>query len=222
MSASDHSEKNAQLATQAGGLGYRFIKRTFDIVFSGAVAAVLAIPVAVIGLAISLESPGGPIFRQRRVGKGGKEIRIFKLRSMYSDAHEHPEKYLSAEQLAQWNREQKVDDDPRVTSIGRFIRKTSLDELPQFLNVFIGDMSVVGPRPVTERETYEFGSDRALVLSVRPGITGLWQVTARNDATWESGERQRLELEYVKNRSVGMDLRIILGTFGAVLKKTGQ
>lgn len=153
---------------------------------------------------------------------GGKEIRIFKLRSMYADAHEHPEKYLNDDQLAQWHREQKVDDDPRITTIGRFIRKTSIDELPQFLNVLMGDMSVVGPRPVTEDETYEFGGDRGLVLSVRPGITGLWQVTARNSATWESGERQRLELEYVRNRSVGMDLRVLFGTFGAVLRKTGK
>lgn len=206
----------------ADGLAYRFVKRSFDIVFSGVVTAVLVVPVTALGIAISLESPGGPMFRQARVGKNGKQIRIFKLRSMYADAHEHPERYLSEEQLAQWRREQKVDNDPRVTRIGRLLRKTSLDELPQFLNVLIGDMSVVGPRPVTEEETYEFGADRDLALSVRPGITGLWQVTARNDATWESGERQRLELEYVRNRSIGVDLRIVLATFGAVLKKTGK
>lgn len=206
----------------ADGLAYRFVKRFFDIVFSGVVTAVLVVPVAALGIAISLESPGGPMFRQTRVGKDGKQIRIFKLRSMYADAHEHPERYLSEEQLVQWRREQKVDNDPRVTRIGRLLRKTSLDELPQFLNVLIGDMSVVGPRPVTEEETREFGAYRDLALSVRPGITGLWQVTARNDATWESGERQRLELEYVRNRSIGMDLRIVLATFGAVLKKTGK
>lgn len=208
--------------TSADGVAYRFVKRAFDIIFSGAVTVVLAVPVAILGIAIAAESPGGPMFRQSRIGKGGKEIRIFKLRSMYSDAHACPEKYLDEGQLAQWRREQKVDNDPRVTKIGRFIRKTSIDELPQFLNVLMGDMSVVGPRPVTIEETYEFGRDRELALSVRPGITGLWQVTARNDATWESGERQLLELEYVRNRSVGMDLRIILGTFAAILKKTGK
>lgn len=179
-------------------------------------------PVALAGLAISLESPGGPVFRQRRVGRGGREFGMFKLRSMYADAHEHPEHYLSDAQMAQWEREQKVDDDPRVTRIGRVIRKTSLDELPQFLNVLVGDMSVVGPRPVTEAETWEFGEDRDEVLSVRPGITGLWQVTARNDATWESGERQRLELEYVRHRDLAMDFRVIAATFGAVLRKTGK
>lgn len=224
-SAQAPDEKNVAAEKEVAavdGLAYRFVKRSFDIVFSGVVTAVLVVPVAALGIAISLESPGGPMFRQARVGKNGKQIRIFKLRSMYADAHEHPERYLSDEQLAQWRREQKVDNDPRVTRIGRLLRKTSLDELPQFLNVLIGDMSVVGPRPVTEEETYEFGADRDLALSVRPGITGLWQVTARNDATWESGERQRLELEYVRNRSIGMDLRIVLATFGAVLKKTGK
>lgn len=224
-SAQAPDEKNVAAEKEVAavdGLAYRFVKRSFDIVFSGVVTAVLVVPVAALGIAISLESPGGPMFRQTRVGKDGKRIRIFKLRSMYADAHEHPERYLSEEQLVQWRREQKVDNDPRVTRIGRLLRKTSLDELPQFLNVLIGDMSVVGPRPVTEEETYEFGADRDLALSVRPGITGLWQVTARNDATWESGERQRLELEYVRNRSIGMDLRIVLATFGAVLKKTGK
>lgn len=222
-SRSSESKTSEQgIAANTDNAAYRFIKRAFDIVFSGAVTIVFAIPVAVLGIAISVESPGGPMFRQSRIGMGGKEIRIFKLRSMYADAHEHPEKYLNDDQLAQWHREQKVDNDPRITTIGRFIRKTSIDELPQFLNVLMGDMSVVGPRPVTEDETYEFGGDRGLVLSVRPGITGLWQVTARNSATWESGERQRLELEYVRNRSVGMDLRILFGTFGAVLRKTGK
>ncbi|WP_367113177.1 sugar transferase, partial [uncultured Senegalimassilia sp.] len=98
-----------------------------------------AVPGVVLAAVICIESPGGPMFRQSRVGKGGKEIRIWKLRSMYSDAHEHPERYLDEVQMAQWNREQKVDDDPRVTHIGRLIRKTSLDEVPQFINVLVGD-----------------------------------------------------------------------------------
>lgn len=179
----------------------------------------LLIPACVLGAAISLESPGGPMFRQRRIGKGGKEIRIFKFRSMYSDAHDHPEKYLDEEQMAQWTREQKVDDDPRVTKLGRFIRKTSLDEIPQFINVLTGDMSVIGPRPVTLAETYEFGSDRDEVLSVRPGITGWWQVTDRNDATWENGRRQELELWYVRNASLAVDLRVFAKTFGVMFGK---
>ena len=132
---------------------------------------------------------------------------------MYSDAHEHPEKYLSDVQMVQWKREQKVDNDPRVTRIGRVIRKTSIDELPQFLNVLAGDLSVIGPRPVTLDETYEFGENRDEILSVRPGITGLWQATARNRATWENGRRQELELYYVRNRGYGMDAYIFLNRY---------
>ena len=198
---------------------YRFFKRVFDIVFSGVVCLVALVPGAMLCVAICLDSPGSPFFRQSRVGKDGKEIRIFKFRSMYADAHEHPEKYLDEDQLAHWLREQKVDDDPRITLIGRFLRSTSIDEVPQFLNVLLGDMSVVGPRPVTEEETHEFGTRRDLVLSVRPGITGLWQVTERNNATWENGMRQRLELAYVKRCGVRMDLAIILRTFGAMFGK---
>ncbi len=211
-------------AAKKAGAGYFVCKRAFDIVFSAGVCVVLAIPVAVACAAVSIDSPGAPFFRQKRVGKGGKPIYIFKIRSMYSDAHEHPDKYLNEAQMAQWKREQKVDDDPRVTRVGKIIRKTSLDELPQFLNVLTGDMSVIGPRPVTVEETYEFGEDRDEVLSVRPGITGLWQSTDRNAATWENGRRQQLELQYVRNQGFGMDARCFFGTFGAMFgkNKTGR
>ena len=162
------------------------------------------------------------MFRQRRIGKDGREIRIWKFRSMFSDAHDHPERYLDEAQMAQWAREQKVSGDPRITRIGRFIRKTSLDEVPQFLNVLMGDMSVIGPRPVTLEETYEFGDDRDEALSVRPGITGWWQVTDRNDATWANGRRQELELWYVRNMGLATDARVFLETFGAMFGGTGR
>ena len=215
---------SAVMARNARRRGYRAAKRAFDVAFSGIVCLAALVPGAVLCAAICLDSPGAPFFRQSRVGKGGREIRIFKFRSMYADAHSDPGKYLSEEQMAQWRREQKVDNDPRVTRLGRFIRRTSLDEVPQFLNVLLGDMSVVGPRPVTEEETLEFGEHRALALSVRPGITGLWQVTERNNATWANGMRQRLELEYVRRCGARMDLRIILGTFGTMFgkNKTGR
>lgn len=201
---------------------YVVIKRAFDIAFSACAVLVFLVPAIVLAAAISIESPGAPIFCQRRVGRQGKEIRIFKFRSMYRDASWAPEKYLTEKQLMKWRRERKIEDDPRITPIGRFIRRTSIDELPQFINVLLGDMSVVGPRPVTLPETYEYGSDRGEILAVRPGITGLWQVSARNEATWESGERQKLELDYVRNRSIGLDVRIMLGTVRAIFKETGQ
>lgn len=211
------SEKDVGVVgPRPGGVGYRFIKRTFDVVFSGAVCLVGLIPSAIVCAAIAADSPGSPIFRQERVGQGGKRIGIYKFRTMVADAHEHPERYMTPEQLAQWEREQKVDDDPRITRIGRVLRNTSLDEIPQFLNVLLGDLSVIGPRPVTQAETLEFGDARDEFLSVKPGITGWWQVTERNDATWENGRRQELELYYVRHASLALDLRVFAKTFKAL------
>ena len=211
------SEKDVTAAgPRPGGVGYRFIKRTFDVVFSGVVCLVGLIPSAIVCAAIAADSPGSPIFRQERVGQDGRRIGIYKFRTMVADAHEHPERYMTPEQLAQWEREQKVDDDPRITRIGRVLRNTSLDEIPQFLNVLLGDLSVIGPRPVTQAETLEFGDERDEFLSVKPGITGWWQVTERNDATWENGRRQELELYYVRHASLALDLRVFAKTFKAL------
>ena len=178
--------------------------------------AVGLVPGLLLCVAIRLDSPGCPVFSQERVGLGGRSIRVLKFRTMVADAHEHPERYMTPEQLETWRREQKLDRDPRVTRVGQVLRRTSLDELPQFLNVLKGDLSVIGPRPVTEAETREFGPARAEFLSVKPGITGWWQVTARNGATWETGERQMLELFYVRHASLALDLRIFVRTFKAM------
>lgn len=199
-------------------LAYRVAKRAFDIVFSGAIVAVGLIPGAIMCLAIAVSTKGVPFYTQVRVGKYGRPFRLIKFRSMVVDADD-VEKYLSPEQLRQWELERKVDDDPRITKIGRVIRKTSVDELPQFLNVLLGDMSVIGPRAITYEELPNFGDDVALALSVPQGITGLWQATSRNDATFESGERQKIELDYVRGAGFAMDLRCFLGTFGAMFGK---
>lgn len=136
------------------------------------------------------------------------------------------QKYLSSEQLHQWEVERKVDDDPRITKVGQFIRKCSIDEVPQFLNVLNGDLSVIGPRPITRDELEQHFSDeeKAELLSVQPGITGLWQATDRNAATFESGLRQKIELQYVHNRCFRMDWKCFTGTFGAMFgkKRTGR
>lgn len=203
-------------APKKGGVGYLVAKRVFDIVFSAGVCLVLAVPVAVACVAICVDTPGKPFFRQERIGQGGKKIYIFKLRTMVSDAHDHPERYMSSAQLETWRREQKLDDDPRITRAGRILRHTSLDELPQFLNVLSGDLSVIGPRPVTLAETYEYGDARDEVLACRPGITGWWAVTDRNDSTWESGVRQARELFYVRHQSFGLDARVFVKTFKAM------
>lgn len=209
----------------SGTLGYRFLKRLFDLAFSLLMSVLLLIPLAVVCALISLESPGSPIYTQERVGKGGKTIKIFKLRSMVADAGD-VQKYLSPEQLHQWEVERKVNDDPRITKIGQFIRKCSIDEMPQFLNVLNGDLSVIGPRPITRDELEQHFSDeeKAELLSVQPGITGLWQATDRNEATFEGGLRQKIELRYVQNRCFRMDLKCFTGTFGAMFgkKRTGR
>lgn len=149
---------------------------------------------------------------------GGRAFRIYKFRTMVADSDDVG-KHLDAEQLAQWHRERKVDDDPRITPLGRKLRSTSLDEMPNFINVLKGDMSVIGPRAVSREEIAWFGEDAETVLSVPAGITGLWQAGARNDATFESGERQRIELEYVRNAGFAMDARCFIGTFGAMFGK---
>ena len=205
-------------APKRGGTGYLACKRAFDIVFSAGVCVIAAIPVAIASAAIAIESPGKPFFRQERIGQYGKPIRIFKLRSMVADAHTNPQKYMTPEQYAVWKREQKLDEDPRVTKVGRVLRRISIDELPQFLNVLTGDMSVIGPRPVTLEETYEFGNARDEALSCKPGITGWWAVTDRNNSTWESGERQGRELFYVRHQSFGLDARIFVKTFKAMAR----
>jgi lipopolysaccharide/colanic/teichoic acid biosynthesis glycosyltransferase len=198
-------------------LPYRVMKRAFDILFSSAVIVIGAIPIALICVAIRIESKGSPFYSQERMGKHGKVIRVLKLRSMYSDA-DNVRKYLSEEQVLQWQTERKVDDDPRITRIGKFIRSTSIDEIPQFMNVLVGNLSVIGPRPITRDELDQHFSQeqRERLLSVRPGITGLWQVGERNGATFESGRRQKIELSYVDRAGLRMDGHIFWATFGAM------
>ncbi|MEI3230702.1 MAG: sugar transferase [Gordonibacter pamelaeae] len=208
-------------ANRTGHMGYRIIKRAFDIVFSLVVIVVGLLPIVLLCLVVRLESPGSPIYRQERVGYCGRPLHIFKLHTMVSDSDE-VEKYLTAEQLAQWKSERKVENDPRITRVGRFLRKTSLDELPKFLNVLVGSMSIVGPRPVVEDELAAYGSDVAVFLSAKPGITGWWQVQARNDATYEDGSRQELELYYVRNASLSLDAKVFFGTFRAMFGRTGK
>lgn len=203
-------------------LSYRVLKRIFDVVFSAVVIAVGLVPSVLLSVAIAVDTKGSPIYSQERVGRFGKPFRIYKFRSMVADADD-VEKYLNPKQLAEWRRERKVADDPRVTHLGRLIRATSLDELPQFLNVIAGDISVIGPRPITYDELNEFGTDAAELLSIPPGITGAWQAGPRNEATFDNGKRQQIELEYVRSASFGSDIRIFLATFGAMFsRKSGR
>lgn len=201
---------------------YKIVKRIFDIAFSGFVITVTFIPCAILSLAICIDTKGSPVYSQMRAGKWGRPFRIFKFRSMVADS-DNVEKYFTPEQMAEWKRERKVENDPRITRLGRVMRKTSIDELPQFINVLLGQISVVGPRPITYEELSNFGDSVFRFLSVTPGITGEWQSGPRNTATFENGYRQQVELDYVEHASINRDLKIIIRTISAMfIKRSGK
>ncbi|TBL17954.1 sugar transferase [Bacillus paranthracis] len=193
---------------------YLFIKRLMDM-FGALCGIVLLLPIFIIvTILIKLEDPKGPVFfKQVRVGKNGREFGMYKFRSMVTDAEERLKDLLQHNEVS--GAMFKMKDDPRVTKIGRFIRKTSIDELPQLLNVLKGDMSLVGPRPPLPREVKEYTSYDKQRLLVTPGCTGLWQVTERNSVGFS--EMVELDLEYIRNRSVFYDVRIILKTMKVLL-----
>ena len=215
-------ELNGIKVKQVGG-GYFFFKRLGD--FLTAFFALLLIGwfLIIMAIIVAIGSKGSPIYCDKRIGKGGKEISVLKFRSMYKDANEHPEKYLNEEQMKQFQEERKVDNDPRITKVGTFIRKTSIDELPQLLNIFIGNMSLVGPRPITrvELDSHFDETQQQILLSAKPGLTGHWQVSGRSDLDFQSGERQKLELQYFEIRGLETDIKILFKTIPAVLKHKG-
>lgn len=204
-------------------VSYRALKRIFDIIFSGLVCSLGLVPCAVLAVAIALDTKGSPIYSQERVGRLGRPFRIYKFRSMVADADD-VEKYFTPEQLATWRRERKVENDPRITRLGRLIRKTSLDEIPQFLNVLFGQISIVGPRVITFDEVQNYApEDRAVLLSVPQGITGAWQCGPRNLATFENGLRQKIELVYARGANVKTDMDVFFETFKVMLvRRTGK
>lgn len=200
---------------------YRVLKRTGDIILSGISLIVLLPLFILISIAIRFEDGSdSAIYKCVRLGKNGKEFMMYKFRSMRKGA-DNIENMLTPEQLNKFKKEYKLDNDPRITRVGKFLRKTSLDELPQLLNILRGELSMVGPRPVVMEESYKYGKDRDKFLSVTPGLTGYWQAYARNNADYESGKRQEMELYYIENCSMWLDLKIIAKTFEAVAKKTG-
>ena len=194
-------------------LAYRAVKRAFDIVFSGVVLVVIAIPSLILAAAIRLESEGCPFYSQIRVGQTHRDgslstFRMWKFRSMFKDADKRLVELKGQNEIA--GAMFKMRDDPRVTKIGKFIRKHSIDEFPQFLNVFLGQMSVVGPRPPLPNEVAEYTEYDLQRLTVKPGITGWWQVTERNSTGFDGMVRR--DLEYIAKRGVVTDLKIVLLT----------
>lgn len=200
--------------------GYLVMKRLIDIVGS-IVGVVLTIPfIFVVGIAIKLESKSlraRVFFVQERVGKDGKTFKMIKFRSMQEDAEEQLKNLLHKNEIK--GAMFKMKNDPRVTRVGKFIRKTSIDELPQFFNVLIGDMSLVGPRPPLMREVVQYSDKDKARLLVKPGITGLWQVTVRNNADFDV--MVCLDIEYIKNICLTNDVKILLKTILAVIHPNG-
>ena len=198
---------------------YDFFKRVFDIICSALGLLVLSPVFLLVSIMILTERSGkGVFFKQRRLGKNGKYIYIYKFRSMVNDA-ENLERWLNKQQLKQYYSEYKVENDPRVTKVGKLLRRTGLDELPQLLNILKGDLSLVGPRPIQESETVLYGEDKDILLSVKPGLTGYWQAYCSGDTTYTNRKRQRMELFYVKHRNAGWDLKICFATLGAIVRK---
>ncbi|MEM6997333.1 MAG: sugar transferase [Patescibacteria group bacterium] len=206
----------------------RILKRAYDIVLA-VVGLIASLPIwFVVALVIRFTDPKGPVlYMHKRVTRYGKTIKVYKLRSMYWEycAGKKTEEQIFAEMgrkdlLAEWKENQKVDNDPRIMPIGRLIRKYSLDELPQLWNVLLGDLSLIGPRAVTKKELDRYAKSSPLFLSIKPGVTGLWQVSGRNEDTYD--ERIALDLYYVRNWSFLLDLKITYLTIGAVLKGSGK
>jgi len=200
----------------------RIIKRTFDILFSLLVILILLPLYIIIAILVKISSKGPIFYKHKRIGKDGKCIEIYKFRTMYENSEEMLKKILESDEnlRKEWETYYKLKNDPRITPIGKLLRKFSLDELPQFFNVLKGDLSVVGPRPVVKDELERYYGDfKKFYLVVKPGITGLWQVSGRNNTTYE--DRVKLDTIYVINWSLWLDIIIILKTLKVIIKKEG-
>ncbi|HJL68082.1 MAG TPA: sugar transferase [Prochlorococcaceae cyanobacterium Gl_MAG_24] len=205
-----------ELIRQQSRLG-RVIKRFGDVVFSLAVISLGAPIFILLAVLVKLSSPGPIFYVQQRVGRDYRHFGCIKFRTMRADADDVLSNLLvnSASMRAEFERDFKLRKDPRITPIGRFLRRSSLDELPQFLNVLRGEMSVVGPRPIVDKELERYGKFMDEIAAVRPGLTGLWQVSGRNNLSY--AQRVRLDLDYARGRSFLLDFAIILRTFGVLL-----
>ena len=197
---------------------YIYVKRGIDVILSTIALVVLSPLFLILAILIKLDSKGPVFFLHTRIGKNGKNIKIYKFRTMVTNAEELIKEF-TPEQMKEYKENYKLTNDPRITKIGKFLRKTSLDELPQLINIINGDLSIIGPRPVVKDELEKYGENMAKFLSVTPGLTGNWAANGRNNTTYE--ERMKLELEYVDNISFKTDVKIFFQTIFAVIKKEG-
>ena len=195
-------------------------KRTFDI-FCSLIGLIMLLPVFfIVSIIIKIDSRGPVFLVQKRIGKNGKEFNFYKFRSMVPNADEVLKELLKDPKYKkEWDKNQKLDDDPRITKIGKIIRKISLDEVPQFINVFKGDMSLIGPRPLVEGELDAHNGNHEIYEKVKPGITGWWACNGRSATNYE--ERLKLEYYYAENASLSLDIKCIFRTIKAVISRTG-
>mgnify|MGYP004508640487 FL=1 len=197
---------------------YVYIKRIIDCITSS-IALILLLPIfLIIAIAIKLDSKGPIFFAHTRIGKNGKIIKIYKFRTMVVNAEELIKKF-TPEQMKEYKENYKLNNDPRITKVGNILRKTSLDELPQLINIIKGDLALIGPRPVVNAELEKYGENASKFLSVTPGLTGNWAANGRSISAYE--ERMQLELYYVDNMSLKMDIEIFFKTIIAVIKREG-
>lgn len=197
---------------------YRYIKRFMDVILATIALVVLSPIFLIIAIAIKIESKGPVFFKHARIGKNGKIIKLYKFRSMVINAEELI-KSFTPEQMKEYKENYKLTNDPRITKIGKFLRKTSLDELPQLLNIIKGDLSIIGPRPVVTDELKKYGANTEKFLSVTPGLTGYWAANGRSCTTYE--QRMQMELYYIDNLSLKMDVKVFFKTIEAVIKREG-
>ncbi len=197
---------------------YIKIKRVIDVIFAS-IALILLSPVfAIIAIAIKIDSKGPVFFAHKRIGKNGNIIKLYKFRSMVINAEELI-KSFTPEQMREYKENYKLTNDPRITKVGKFLRKTSLDELPQLINIINGDLSIIGPRPLVADELEKYGVNKDKFLSVTPGLTGYWAANGRSNTTYE--QRMEMELYYIDNLSLKMDIKVFFKTILSVLKKEG-
>lgn len=197
---------------------YLIVKRTIDIL-GALIGLVLLSPIfLIVAIAIKLDSKGPIIFGHTRKGLNGKDIKVYKFRTMYENSQEIFNNFTK-EQKEEFYKNFKLENDPRVTKIGDFLRRTSIDELPQLINILNGSMSIVGPRPIVQKEIDLYGDYANKLFSVVPGLTGYWQANGRSDTTYE--ERIKMDMYYIDNRGFWLDFKIIIKTFGSVLKGEG-
>lgn len=197
---------------------YKYVKRFLDFTLSLLGLIILSPVFLIISILIKKESDGPIFFKHKRIGKNGKEIYLYKFRSMVPNAEALIKKF-TPEQMKEFKENFKLENDPRITKIGKWLRKTSLDELPQLINILKGELSIIGPRPVIEEELEKYGNNKEKFLSVTPGLTGYWAANGRSNTTYE--QRMQMELYYVDNISFKMDSKVFFKTIISVLKKEG-